>query len=167
MQFLPIVIDRKRIEVRWKEGCMSMTGLPVFDTTVQKTMQWLHDIDEEMGWDSRHKAYQALRGVLHVLRDHIPPNECAHFGSQLPMLIRGILFEGWHPAGKPIKDHSAEKFLVDVASIFGKDTEVDPEETARAVFAVMAQHMDPGEIEGVMRVLPKHIREFWLEPAVE
>lgn len=146
---------------------MSMTGLPVFDTTVQKTMQWLHDIDEEIGWDSRHKAYQALRGVLHVLRDHMPPNECAHFGSQLPMLIRGILFEGWHPAGKPIKDHSAEKFLVDIASFFPKDPDVNPEEVARAVFAVMAQHMDPGEIDGVMRVLPKHIREFWLEPAME
>jgi uncharacterized protein (DUF2267 family) len=144
---------------------MSMTGLPVFDTTVQKTMQWLHDIDDELGWDTRHKAYQALRGVLHVLRDHLPPNETAHFGSQLPMLVRGIFFEGWHPAGKPIKDHSAEKFLVDVASFFPKDADINPENVVRAVFSVMAEHMPGGEIEGIIRVLPKHLREFWFQPA--
>jgi uncharacterized protein (DUF2267 family) len=143
---------------------MSMTGLPVFDTTVQKTMQWLHDIDDELGWDSRHKAYQALRGVLHSLRDHLPPNEAAHVGSQLPMLVRGLYFEGWHPAGKPIKDHTAEKFLSDVAASFPKE-DANPEQVVRVVFSVMAQHMPGGEIEGVIRVLPRQLREFWFEPA--
>lgn len=143
---------------------MSMTGLPVFDTTVQKTMQWLHDIDDELGWESRHRAYQALRGVLHVLREHMPPNETAQFASQMPMLIRGIFFEGWHPAGKPIKDHSAEKFLLDVANHFPKE-DVNPEEVVRAVFSVMATHMPGGEIEGVIHVLPRQLREFWVERA--
>ena len=47
---------------------MSATGLEVFDTTLQKTNSWLKELMEEMGWD-RHKAYQALRAVLHALRD--------------------------------------------------------------------------------------------------
>jgi uncharacterized protein (DUF2267 family) len=142
---------------------MSMTGLPVFDTTVQKTNQWLADIGSELGWDSRHKCYQALRGVLHVLRDHLPIDEAAQLGSQLPMLVRGFYFEGWHPAGKPMKDHSVEKFLIDVANHFPKDSEADPETITRAVFAVMAQHIPGGEIEGLIHVLPRHIRELWFE----
>jgi len=143
---------------------MSMTGLPVFDTTVQKSMQWLHDIDTELGWESRHKAYQALRAVLHQLRDHLPPNEAVHVGSQLPMLLRGLYFEGWHPADKPSKDHKAETFLAGVAAAIPKD-ETNPEDVVRAVFSVMAQHMPGGEIEGIIRVLPRQLREFWLQPA--
>jgi hypothetical protein len=44
---------------------MSATGLEVFDTTVQKTNAWLKDLIEVTGGD-RHKAYQALRAVLHA-----------------------------------------------------------------------------------------------------
>jgi uncharacterized protein (DUF2267 family) len=144
---------------------MSMTGLPVFDTTLQKTNEWLNDIADELGWDSRHKAYQALRGVLHVVRDHLPPDEAVQLGSQLPMLVRGFYFEGWHPADKPMKDHSAEKFLVDIANYFPKE-DVDPEAVARAVFTVLAQHLPAGEVEGLTRILPRHIRELCYEPTL-
>jgi uncharacterized protein (DUF2267 family) len=143
---------------------MSMTGLAVFDTTLQKTNEWLHDIDDELGWNSRHKAYQALRGVLHVVRDHMPMNEAVKLGSQLPMLVRGFYFEGWHPSDKPLRDRSAETFLTDVANYFPTD-EVDPEQVIRAVISVMAQHLPAGEIEALIRVLPRHIRELCFEPS--
>jgi MFS family permease len=46
------------------------TGLPVFDTTVQQTNEWLRAV--ESGLDcSRQDAYSALRAVLHVLRDRL------------------------------------------------------------------------------------------------
>ena len=50
---------------------MSQTGLRVFDTTLQTTNHWLHELMAELGWDDRHRAYQALRAVLHALRDHL------------------------------------------------------------------------------------------------
>ena len=56
-----------------KERCMSMTGLDVFDTTVQKTNIWLKDIMQELGWADRHKAYMGLRTTLHALRDRGGP----------------------------------------------------------------------------------------------
>lgn len=142
---------------------MSMTGLPVFDTTIQKTNLWLHELMEDLGWDNRHKAYQALRGVLQVLRDLLPMAEAVHLGSQLPMLVRGFYFEGWRPAGKQEKDHSVEKFLSDVAEHFPKDPEVDVEKVVRAVFSLLADHIPGGEIEDVMNALPKQIRGFWQE----
>lgn len=50
---------------------MSMTGLEVFDTTLQKTNEWLQEIMQEFGTDNRQEAYVVLRAALHAL-DHNP-----------------------------------------------------------------------------------------------
>lgn len=145
---------------------MSTNGLPVFDTTVQKTNLWLHELMDDLAWDNRHKAYQALRGVLHELRDRLPVNEAVHLGSQLPMLVRGFYFEGWRPAGKPKRD-TVEQFLADVLAHFPNDPGIDAEGIVRAVFSLLADHIPGGEIENVINVLPKGIRQFWHEYHLE
>ncbi|MBA4150021.1 MAG: DUF2267 domain-containing protein [Verrucomicrobia bacterium] len=142
---------------------MSMTGLPVFDTTIQKTNLWLSELMEDMQWDNRQKAYHALRAVMHQLRDHLPPAEVMHLSSQLPMLVRGFFLEGWRMSAKPTRDHSAESFLAAVAEQFPKDAEVDAEGIVRAVFSLLADHVPGGEIEKIMAVLPKQLRQFWME----
>ena len=76
---------------------MSSTGLEVFDETVHKTNIWLKEIAQVLGPD-RHRAYNALRAVLHCLRDRLTVDEAAQLGDQLPMLVRGIYYEAWHPA---------------------------------------------------------------------
>ena len=45
------------------------TGLAVFDTTVQETNAWLNQIEAGLPPCGKQDAYQALRTVLHVLRD--------------------------------------------------------------------------------------------------
>ena len=79
------------------------------------------------------------------------------------MLVRGIFFEGWRITPKPNKDHSAEGFLAAVADHFPKDPEVDAERIVRAVFSLVADHVPGGEIDKIISVLPKQLRQFWLE----
>src|SRR5690348_6210901 len=126
-----------------KESPMPMTGLEVFDDTVHKTNSWLKEISQTLGLDRR-AAYQALRAVLHALRDRLSVDEAAHFGDQLPMLVRGIYFEAWHPAGKPEKIRSREQFLEWIEARLANPT-ISPEDSARAVFLVLTHHLDPGE----------------------
>lgn len=83
---------------------MTTTGLEIFDTTVQKTNRWLAGIAERLDHRDRQHAYQALRGVLHALRDRLTIDEAAHLGAQLPMLVRGIFFEAWQPARPPTRN---------------------------------------------------------------
>lgn len=140
---------------------MSMTGLDVFDATVQKTNLWLKDIMQELGWEDRHKAYGGLRTTLHALRDRLTLEEAVQFGAQLPMLIRGLYYEGWDPTGKPNKVRHKAAFLAPIRDHFQDDWDVDPEEVARAVFHVIVAHVSAGEIEDITLALPKELKELW------
>jgi uncharacterized protein (DUF2267 family) len=140
---------------------MSATGLEVFDTTLQRTHSWLKDLMLVLGWQDRHKAYQALRATLHALRDRLTVEETAHLGAQLPMLIRGFYYEGWDPTGKPVKARHRDQFLDRIRQHFRDDAEVDPELVAAAVFMVLASRVTEGEIEDVLHVLPAEIRDLW------
>lgn len=138
-----------------------MTGLDVFDTTVQKTNLWLKDLMAELGWEDRHKAYGSLRTMLHALRDRLPLEEAVQFGAQLPMLLRGLYYEGWSPTGKPDKVRHTAAFLAPLRAHFQDDEDIDLEEVARAVLHVIATHVSAGEIDNIMLVLPKELRELW------
>jgi uncharacterized protein (DUF2267 family) len=145
---------------------MSETGISAFDSTLQTTTIWLHELMERMGWTDRHRAYHALWAVLHALRDRLPVDGVAGLGAQLPLLVRGCYYEGWHPHGKPLKERKKEQFLAHVAEAFRTDSDIDPDKVTRAVFQVLAKHVTAGEIENVKRNLPEAIRSLW-EPEEE
>jgi uncharacterized protein (DUF2267 family) len=140
---------------------MSATGLEVFDRTLQATNIWLDDLMKEMGWADRQQAYHALRTVLHALRDRLPVNEAAHLSAQLPMLVRGIYFEGWHPAKTPVKERTQDEFLTHVTEAFLRDVEADSRQIASAVFRVIGRHVSAGEVDKIKHVLPEGIRALW------
>src|SRR5262245_25470652 len=128
---------------------MSQTGLHTFDSTVQTANLWLNDLMERMGWRERQRAYQALRAVLHALRDHLPVEQVAALGAQLPMLVRGFYYEGWHPHGKPLKERRKAEFLAQVAAAYPVGADEAPELITRTVIDVLAKHVTAGEIATV------------------
>ena len=149
---------------------MSINSVEAFDTTVQKTNEWLRDIGNQLGDDNRRHAYLALRGTLHAVRDFLPLEESAHLSAQLPMLVRGIYFEGWNPTNAPEKDRSRESFLGRTEhalerALWNEDHQIDTEKAARAVLRVLSDRISAGEVEQVRHVLPEPVRELWPEPA--
>jgi uncharacterized protein (DUF2267 family) len=140
---------------------MSINGLEIFDTTIQKTNSWLQDLMAEMRIHNRHAAYQTLRAVLHAMRDRLNQSEIADMASQMPMLLRGMFYEGWSPARKRIVDRSMEGFLSDVMSRYDGKRFADPKTMAEGVFAVLSNRISFGEISDIRHLLPRHIRDLW------
>src|SRR5215217_2299826 len=132
---------------------MSEQGLETIETTVQKTHEWIARIAESMHMEKR-DAWKCLRAVLQTLRDRLPAELAVHFGAQLPMLVRGLYYEGWEPSIVPIK-MSLEEFLMVVQSKIVADRVIDPVETVQNVLGVIASHTGHGELEKVMLSFPK------------
>ncbi|HYM32203.1 MAG TPA: DUF2267 domain-containing protein [Candidatus Cybelea sp.] len=140
---------------------MSSAGLDSVDRTVQDTNLWLKAIARGLGTENRKLAFEALRATLHALRDRIGPENAIHLGAQLPMLVRGLYYEGWRPSGTPTRERHLDEFVDHVASMLPARSELDPEAVGRVVFGVLAEHLDHGEIVKVMRMLPRQVRGLW------
>jgi uncharacterized protein (DUF2267 family) len=146
---------------------MTTTGLSVFDKTLQETNAWLKIVMGHLKTDDREHAYGALKGALHALRDRIGPENATHLGAQLPLLLRGVFYEGWHLAGTPTKERHLGGFLEHVANELPKTLKVDPEEATRATFSAMRQKLDPGEFNKLIRMLPQELRQLWPTASAE
>lgn len=134
------------------------TGLPVFDTTVQETNLWLKDVESRLPPCDRQEAYAALRAVLHVLRDRLPTEAVLGLSAQLPMLLRGVFLEGWRPAAGPTAIRDPKVFAGEVVEHLAPTFPCLPKDTVAAVFAVLAQQLDPGEVSKLGQYLPPRLR---------
>jgi uncharacterized protein (DUF2267 family) len=115
---------------------------------------------ERLGLDRKH-AYRVLTATLHAVRDRIGPDNAVHFGAQLPMLMRGFYYEGWHAAATPTKIRHKDDFLDYVNGDVFRCLGIDPEKAVRAVFEVMANRLDPGETEKLIKLFPDELRSLW------
>ena len=140
---------------------MSNTGLEIFDTTVQETNHWLKIVMEELETSDRHIAFGALRAGLHALRDRIGPVNAVHLGAQLPMLLRGAYYEGWRPAAESRPERHVEQFLSHVEANLPRNAQVGAEAVARATFSALAECLDTGEVQKVLKLLPREMGMLW------
>jgi uncharacterized protein (DUF2267 family) len=132
-----------------------------FETTFQTTNVWLKELKEELGSHDPQQAYHAYRAVLHALRDLLTVSEVADLGAQLPMLLRGLYYEGWNPGKTHSGERKKEAFLRHIGSEFRADPALFPENVAWAVFKILKKHVSAGEIKDVKHVLPAEIRSLW------
>lgn len=137
------------------------TGLDTFDTTVQESNRWLKAVMDRLNTTDRHRAYSCLRAVLHALRDRIGPESAAHLGAQLPMLLRGLYYEGWDPTNTPTKERHEEAFLARIAQELPRATEGEVEQGALAVLDVLSKHVDRGAAVKIATMFPHDLRKFW------
>lgn len=141
---------------------MAQKGIDAFDRTLQVTNTWLAEISNEMNHPDRQVAYHALRGVLFAIRDRLVPEEAMHLAAQLPLLVRGVFFEGYRLSGKP-ESFNRDAFIARVNEELQQAGGANPSDATRAVFAVLSSHLSEGQVEQVHDMLPEDLRALWPE----
>jgi uncharacterized protein (DUF2267 family) len=135
-----------------------MAKAVVLDTSVQRTHEWLHEI----GPDNERAAYAVLRATLHAVRNRLPVELVAHFGAELPMLVRRIYYDGWRPAAAKLKAAQNKDFLDAMCrELKGHDELEEFEEVARTVLRVIDERVAPRQAEHVLDALPEKVRRLW------
>lgn len=140
---------------------MTTTGLSTFDETVQVSNEWLKELMHAVRWDDKYRTYRLLRATLHAVRDRLTAHEAAQLGAQLPMLIRGLYYDGWHIRDFPPSERTKKAFLAHIEAAFEKDPNADTEGLVKEVFKLLAHKVSAGEIADVKHMLPADVRPLW------
>lgn len=131
--------------------------------SLQLTREWVRELAASLGWEDENRAFRLLRVTLQAIRDWLDVNEASQLGAQLPILLRGLYYEGWHPAKTPVSERAREDFLFRVSKTFATDPLENETEAVGAVFRLLNARITAGEISDVRHRLPRHLRELWPE----
>lgn len=143
---------------------MSAQGLEVIDHTVELTHQWVNELAERLDWTSARDTLRLMRVTLHAIRDHLNVNESAQFAAQMPLLIRGMYYEGWVPKETPVKQRHVSAFLTDIEAKVGDVRDYRGPEDIECVFKLINSKISRGEVEDIRANLPQEIRGLWPDP---
>jgi uncharacterized protein (DUF2267 family) len=132
----------------------------VFDHATQKADLWIKDVMGELGTNDPHEAYHALSASLQALRDRLSVDEAAQLAAQLPLLVRGLFYEGWHPASTPVHRRRPDEILALVDQKAGDGHGVDPERALAATLETLRRHVSSGAVASLAHVLPRSLAEI-------
>lgn len=138
-----------------------MTKIESLKTAVPDAEAWLTDLTQRLGWHDRERVYLALMATLHALRDSLPRDEAIYLGVQLPVLLRGLYYEGWHPSARIARAKSRAAFIERIEEGVHRDPGIDAEKVAEAVFTLLAERMPAAELEDAKAATPSALRMFW------
>jgi len=137
-----------------------MTAIQDLNAAVHATEDWIDDLMGRLGWHDRERGYLALLAAMHALRDCLGRDEAVYLGAHLPVLLRGLYYEGWHPAGR-VAAKSRGAFLERIHDGVHRDPAVDAEQVARALFALLAARLPAAELEDAKAATPKPLHNLW------
>ncbi len=140
-----------------------MATIQNLSEAIPEVETWVTDLTRRLGWHDRQRAALALMATLHALRDCLPRDEAIYLGAQLPVLLRGLYYEGWHPSARIARTRSRSAFIERIQEGVHRDPAVDAEEVAEAVFALLAERIPPAELEEAKAATPDALRMFWPE----
>jgi len=139
---------------------MTTTGIATLDHAPQVFAEWLNELSDDLGFP-KPRAYVLLHETLHAIRDFLPVDEAADLAAQLPVLVRGVYFEGWNPSKTPAKRRNKSDLIERVSSRFQKEPLDDPDRAVAAVIDLLRRHVSWGEFEQVKHAMRKPVQELW------
>ncbi len=135
-----------------------------FDPILEQASEWIDAVTKELGAAQQRSGYAALRATLHALRDSLDMERAAQFGDELPLLIRGLYYEGWAVGKEPPHILDPADFLQSVRRTLRGHAELsEPEDLARATFAALVGLLPRDTVDAVARGLPSDIHQL-LQP---
>lgn len=136
----------------------------VFERTTHEAHEWVNELAGRTGWTSERDVLRLLRVVLTKTRDHLLVDEMAQFAAQLPIVLRGMFYEGWQPKKTPIHERHAADFVADIETKIKDVADYAGSADIKAVFNLLNARLSRGEIEDVRACLPTELREMWPAP---
>ncbi len=133
----------------------------LFDAPLEEGCNWVDTVSEQLGTSYKRSGYAALRAALHAIRDSLLIGQAVRLGEQLPILIRGIYYEGWDPKKGGARVTGSSEFIEVIRhDLRGHAELTDAEATLRATFGALGQLLPVQEFEAILKVLPADIREL-------
>jgi len=137
-----------------------MASLHDFQAAVRAAEEWVDDLTRRLSWHDPVRAYLALVATLHALRDGLERDEAIYLGTNLPTLLRGFYYDGWH-RGRHGAASKRSAFLARIHDGVHRDPGIDAEAVARCVFAMLAARLPAAEIEDAKAATPKPLHNLW------
>ena len=134
--------------------------MKAFERSNEKSNVWVKDMMAFLGIHDAEAALHALRAGLHALRDRLTIIEAVQLAAQMPMTIRGLFFENWQPAGKPLRIRHPNEFLQLVIANYQPRSDLYADEIVRATARVLGKHISQGEMTDVVMSLPEPLLEL-------
>jgi len=142
-----------------------MANEQLWASTLQKTNLWVKELAAELGLGLE-DTLLAFRTITHALRDRLPVTEAVQLAAQLPLVLKGVYFDGWKPSRTPVKIRTKHEFFEWVSpQLLRGIRKVDVEDVSRAVLRFLARHISEGEIHQIRGIMPEELRELWPDEA--
>ena len=136
------------------------TRLDVLDRSVEKANIWINEVAAELGTGGPPRGVPGAACVPARAAHRLPVAEAAQLSARLPLLIRGIYFEGWQPGHAPVLYRHPTEFFDRVANEAKLHGETEASFAVEAAARVLARHVSGGEMEDVARTLPAELRQL-------
>ncbi|KTD23770.1 Uncharacterized conserved protein (DUF2267) [Legionella lansingensis] len=130
------------------------------ESSVHKTYEWLHELKDFGDFKDEAQCYSILRVILHSLRDKLPTELAASLASQLPLILKGVYYDGWNPSHPLNKARGFEEFIEPIASELSR-INVDAKEAIISAIKFINHKLEPDLAEKILNALPEHIRNHF------
>lgn len=139
------------------------TGIRSLDSSLQTTMEWLTEIQKELEWPDKEKVYKATKAVLQAIRDRSPFEEVLHFTAELPLVMKGMMFDGYTLSGKPLKIRNLAEFfdLVQEQYDAGPGNVINADDACRGVINIIIDKVGEGEMKKIIANMPEDLRPLF------
>ncbi|KTD16773.1 DUF2267 domain-containing protein [Legionella jordanis] len=92
----------------------------------------MHEFKDFGEFRNESQCYAVLRAILHALRDKLPPELSVSLASQLPLILKGVYYDGWNPTRPQNTTRGFDEFIQPLAEELAAVDVDDAQDAIRA-----------------------------------